>query len=162
MKQSIYLETTIPSYLTALKSSDDIIAGRQEATKRWWETQRHTYDLYTSDYTTRECRRGNPQAAQKRLDCLNGIELLSITDDIEPLANVYLSLISISENSKLDAYHLAICCRYEIDILLSWNFKHLGSLSMLKIDGYNKAHGIMTPYMVAPDHLLNIELEDSL
>ncbi len=39
MKQSIYIETTIPSYLTSRKSTDAIIAGRQAVTTRWWETE---------------------------------------------------------------------------------------------------------------------------
>jgi len=41
MKQSLYLETTIPSYLAARTSSNLVIAGRQAVTHDFWEDERH-------------------------------------------------------------------------------------------------------------------------
>ena len=37
MKPTVYIETTIPSLLTALPSCDVEIAGQQIATREWWE-----------------------------------------------------------------------------------------------------------------------------
>jgi hypothetical protein len=48
MKQSLYLETTIPSYLTARTSHNIIIAGRQALTHDFWETER----IFTSRMVT--------------------------------------------------------------------------------------------------------------
>ena len=45
MKQSIYIETTIPSYAAARTSFDTIIAGRQAATIRFFEFEQYKYDL---------------------------------------------------------------------------------------------------------------------
>jgi hypothetical protein len=48
MSQSVYLETTIPSYLTAWRSPDLVMAARQEITREWW-----TRDAATSIYLFR-------------------------------------------------------------------------------------------------------------
>ena len=41
MKQSVYVETTIPSYAAARTSSDTNIAGRQAATISFFELEQH-------------------------------------------------------------------------------------------------------------------------
>jgi hypothetical protein len=48
VKPKLYVETTIPSYLTAWPSKDLIRAGHQQITKEWWETRRADFDLYIS------------------------------------------------------------------------------------------------------------------
>jgi hypothetical protein len=48
MKPRVYLETTIPSYLTAWPSRDLIRAAHQQITREWWG-RRAAYDLFISD-----------------------------------------------------------------------------------------------------------------
>jgi hypothetical protein len=57
MKPKVYLETTIPSLLTAWPSRDLIIAADQQVTRDWWNT-RHRYDLFVSVEVLREAGRG--------------------------------------------------------------------------------------------------------
>ena len=47
MKKSVYIETTIPSFVVSRLSRDTIIAGQQVATNLFWETERQNYDFYT-------------------------------------------------------------------------------------------------------------------
>jgi len=47
--KSVYMETSIPSYLTARPSRDVRAAAWQEITVQWWDTARSRYDLYTSE-----------------------------------------------------------------------------------------------------------------
>ena len=48
MKSRLYLETTIPSYLTSRPSRDLIIAGHQQVTRDWWEKRRGDFQIYIS------------------------------------------------------------------------------------------------------------------
>ena len=47
-KQSVYVETTIVSYLTARPSRDLVLAAHQQITQEWWATRRNNFDLYVS------------------------------------------------------------------------------------------------------------------
>jgi len=154
MKQSLYLETTIPSYLAARTSSNIVIAGRQAVTHEFWEDERDKYDLYVSSFVYEECSKGDSSVAKKRLELLKDIEVLENTPDIEPLADVYMRLLSIPQSKRIDALHLAICCVHDIEILLSWNCTHLGTDSMLIAKKHNDAHGLFTPRMITPDSLV--------
>ena len=53
MKPKVYLETTIPSLLTAWPSRDLIIAVDQQVTKEWWRTRRRDFELFVSHYEER-------------------------------------------------------------------------------------------------------------
>ena len=151
MKSTVYIETTIPSYLTAKQSRDIFQLARQSITQQWWETKRQDYNLVTSDFTVTECRKGDPTAAQRRLDSIIGIPLLQITDAIESLSNSYMKLLSIPKDSMVDTLHLAICVVNQIDYLLTWNCKHLGPFTMQRVQTYNNKHRLFVPILVTPE-----------
>jgi len=46
-KPRVYIETTIPSYLTAWPSEEHIRAAKQELTRTWWDTRRGDFDICT-------------------------------------------------------------------------------------------------------------------
>ena len=79
VKKSVYIETSIISYLTARPSRDLLAAAWQKVTIDWWETQRDRFDLYTSDLVTEEAGRGDDSAVSRRLEALDGIPLIEIT-----------------------------------------------------------------------------------
>ena len=155
MKPSLYLETTIPSYLAGRTSKDPIIAGRQAITREFYESERHKFDLYISVYVHEECKQGDKAAAERRLKSLESIAILDETPEVEPLADVYMQILSIPQRCRVDALHLAMCCVHGVDILLSWNCTHLGVESMLMVKKYNDAHGLSTPQMVTPDSIVS-------
>ena len=86
MKPKVYLETTIPSYLTAWRSRDLICAARQEITREWWEQRRAEFELFVSQVVVRECQGGDPDAAAKRLDAIADLPLLEETAEAVALA----------------------------------------------------------------------------
>ena len=154
MKQSVYLETTIPSYMAARISKDIRLAGKQATTQDFFEQERSRYDFYISRYVLEECAKGDPDVAKRRLDLLRGIEVLPDTPEIEPLADVYMRILFIPPDKRIDALHLAMCCVHEITILVSWNCTHLGTASMQIVQRYNDAHGLHTPQMTTPNDLM--------
>jgi predicted nucleic acid-binding protein len=149
--QSIYIETTIPSYAVAKPSLDVLKVARQTLTIRFWENERQKYDLYTSQFTLDECARGDKIAAQKRLDFLRGLKILPNTVPIGNLAVIYQQILNIPERAKTDCYHLATCVAAQLDYLLSWNCTHLGIFAYAKILEYNNKNGLKTPLLVTPE-----------
>jgi hypothetical protein len=86
VRPTVYLETTIPSYLTARPSNDLAKAARQVATRMWWDTQRSKYACFVSQLILDEAGRGDPAAAKIRLEVLAGIPRLDLTDEALGLA----------------------------------------------------------------------------
>ena len=150
-KPTIYLETTIPSYLAAKPSNNLTNLYRQYLTRKWWDTMQDNFTIYTSIYTWRECSAGDSDAAQRRLDVLGSIQQIPITDEAETLAREYINLLSLQEKNKVDAFHLSICVINQIDYLLSWNCAHLGAASSNIIAIYNHQHGLFAPILATPE-----------
>jgi hypothetical protein len=153
-RKSVYIESTIPSYVAAWPSRDTIIAGHQAATRLFWEEERYKYDLYISDYVLDEIREGNSEAAQKRLNLVEDIPVYPKAAEIDALAAIYQKLLGIPDRAKTDCNHLATCAIWHINYLLTWNCAHLGVAAQVKIQGYNERHGLWTPLLITPDALL--------
>ena len=81
MKQIVYVESSVISYLTSRPNRDVIIAGRQSVTLDWWENQRHRFELRISVLVEEEISRGDSSAAQQRLDKVAEIQSLLISDE---------------------------------------------------------------------------------
>lgn len=121
--QSIYIESTIPSYLTARSVLSGELAKAQGLTREWWQKRRTSY---TSTFTLREVSRGDSVAASLRQKSLEGIKQLTITPEIELHGQQIAAALQIPQKSLLDAYHVATCIVHEMDFLLTWTFFSLG------------------------------------
>src|SRR5438128_11419848 len=66
-KPTVYIETSLVSYLTARPSRDLLVAAHQQLTVAWWDEQRTRYELFTSQVVLTEAALGDPDAAQRRL-----------------------------------------------------------------------------------------------
>lgn len=147
---------------TARPSRDIIIAGRQATTIFFWENERHKYDLYISQYVVDECSFGDAEAAVRRLDFIRSIPIIPRSEQIAALAHDYQQLLNIPDKAKTDCFHLAACVNSEIDYLLSWNFKHLGIHTFVKLRDYNERRDLFTPIMITPETLLEINEAEEL
>jgi hypothetical protein len=85
---TIYIETSIVSYLRTQPSSQLVTAARQLITKRWWQ-QRHRYDLLTSQYVLDEACRGDENLAAERMEALADLPLLSTPPKVPDIAHCY-------------------------------------------------------------------------
>ena len=59
MPDSVFIETTIPSYCVSRPSRNIVQLARQELTREWWDFYRTTYDLYTSQAVLEEAAGGD-------------------------------------------------------------------------------------------------------
>jgi len=125
--KSVYLETSIPSYLTARPTRDLRTAAWQQLTTQWWEEVRLNYELYTSELVIAEASQGDSDAAQRRLEALRGIPELRVDDDVEALAEKLLAEGGFPKNAEVDALHVALAAVHRIDLLLTWNCRHINN-----------------------------------
>ena len=132
MKSRLYLETTIPSYLTSRPSRDLIIAGHQQVTREWWERRRNTFQLYISQLVVDEASAGDPVAARERLKPLRDLPLLDITPEVTELASGILASGKIPPKAATDAAHIAIAAVHGMDFLVTWNCVHIANAANAK------------------------------
>jgi hypothetical protein len=158
MVQRVYLETTIPSYLTAWPSRDLIIAGHQQLTKEWWQTRRSEFDLFISQFVLDEASAGDPKAAQERLAILNPLPLLDISPAVLQLASAILQSGAIPPKAARDAAHIAISAVHEIDFLLTWNCAHIANAQIVKkVQSICVQHSFPCPLICTPEGLMGSE-----
>ena len=92
MKLSVYIETSVISYLAAHPSRDVVVAGRQTISHEWWSNHRHRYDLRISALVEEELvGRGDEEAAKRRQSFVAEIPSLAISDQATELAERLLS-----------------------------------------------------------------------
>jgi predicted nucleic acid-binding protein len=60
------------------------------------------------------------------------LSLLKLNEDVNNLALKYISESIVSEKFFGDAMHIAIATIYDVDILVSWNFKHIVNYNRIK------------------------------
>ena len=153
--QTVYIETTIPSYLAAHPSSQQSIADDQKATHEWWDNERHRFLLYSSIFTLDEASSGAPEAAGRRLVYLQNIPQLTVIPEVEPLADALFRLLRLPAKAVIDASHLAMCILHQIDYLLTWNCTHLANPVLQKeLVEYCRYHDLYIPIICTPEALL--------
>jgi predicted nucleic acid-binding protein len=155
MKPKVYIETSIPSYLTARPSNDIRAMANQNVTLEWWETRRVSFDLFISEFVLAEVSLGNPEAAQKRLAAIAGLPELTVTEEAKLLANLLMTEGAIPQNSKMDAYHISVAAVNGMDYLLTWNCTHIANATLRpKIEAICRKSGFEPPIICTPQELI--------
>ena len=130
MKAKVYLETTIPSPLTAWPSRDLIIAADQQVTREWWRTRRGDFALFVSQVVLDEAAEGDKAAASERLAQIEGLPVLEVNADVERVARTVLKTGLIPAKASNDALHLAVAAVHRMHFLLTWNCRHLANAAI--------------------------------
>ncbi len=155
MRPTVYLETTIPSYLTARPSRDLVTAARQEVTRTWWETRRKRFDCHISLIVLDECGQGDPEAVTRRLDVLRGLPLLNMTPDTARFAAALVQQGLIPAKAADDALHIAVSALNGVRYLLTWNFTHIANAEKTEdIRAFCFSLGYTCPVICSPDELM--------
>ncbi len=157
MKPKVYIETSIPSYLTAWRSRDLIMAANQEMTKEWWEN-REQFDLHISALVIQEAGAGDSGAAKKRLEQIDDIPELNITEDAENFAETLIRKVPLPEKARLDALHIAMATLNGMDYLLTWNCSHMANAVLRpKAEAVCRESGYDPPSICTPQELMRYE-----
>ena len=153
MGKSVYIETSIVSYLTAQPSRDLRAAAWQQITTQWWQLERHKYELFAS--------RGDPEAAERRLRVLADLPELASGEEIERFAGKLIEDGGVPVGAEGDAFHIAIAAVHEVDYLLTWNCRHIdNAVTKPVVRSICAVMGYTCPEICTPLELLSEESSD--
>ena len=156
-KESIYIETSIISYLAARLSPNLLIAASQQVTAEWWDKSRSNFALFVSELVITEARGGDPQEAARRLEQLRGIPELRISADARDLASTLIVEGAIPPKAGADALHVAIAAVHGIDFLLTWNCRHINNpVTKPRIRAVCAASGHTCPEICTPIEMVEV------
>jgi hypothetical protein len=154
-KPTLYIETSIVSYLAADPSRHPVTARNQRLTHEWWNTRRQDYALYTSETVRDEVADGDPNMAERRLALLTGVGLLLPRDDVALLASEIQTRIRLPARAATDAFHIAFAAIYEAEYLLTWNCKHIANPALKpRLAQACRLRGVELPVLCTPQDLL--------
>lgn len=151
---TVYVESSVISYLASRPSWDLVTAARQTITLEWWEERRRQFEVYISTLVEEEISRGDSSAAKRRLAYVAEIPALEVTDQANTLAKDLLRQRAIPKNSAEDALHIGIAAATGMEYLLTWNFKHINNAeTKTMIAKVIEAHGFVSPVLCSPEEL---------
>ena len=155
LKARLYLETTVPSYLTAWPSRDLIRASHQQITREWWQSRRADFEVFISQLVLDEAAAGDPTAARERLAVLAGFPLLDLTEEVISLATDLVASLTLPAKASTDAAHIALAAIHRMDFLLTWNCTHIANAEMaIVIQGVCRENGFTAPVICTPEELM--------
>jgi predicted nucleic acid-binding protein len=158
----IYIESTIPSYVVARPARDLLQAARQQLTRDWWDFQREKHELYTSQVVLDEIAFGEKAMAHLRLELMQGVPLLQATEEVKELARKVLASGLLPASADRDAAHIALASAYEMDILLTWNCRHIANAAIqARLRALAKAAGFTLPVICTSEELMENDHEQS-
>lgn len=152
---SVYIETSVISYLTSRPSASLVAAAHQQLTCEWWDHHRNRFEQYISPMVLDEAGRGDPEAAARRLEALNGFPVLEPTQSAAELVDLLISEGALPRAARDDATHVAIATIHRIDYLVTWNCRHIDNAETKPlIRSICAVHGYTCPEICTPEELM--------
>ena len=162
MKQTVYIETTVPSFYFEVRTEPAMVA-RRESTRRWWNEEAHRYDLFISPLVLAELRGGDYPGKGDAPALVADLPLLEVVPRIDDIASTYMRRRLMPRGDTGDAYHLAIASYYAVNFLLTWNCRHLANANKTEhLRKVNEELELFVPTVTTPDLLFREEAEDVL
>ena len=132
MNGSVYIETSILGHLTARPTDNLIVAANVKITQDWWNEYRRSFMLYASEIVEDEAGKGDPEMASQRLNLLQSLMLLELTEEAFELSQAFLSQSNLPPKAADDSLHISTATVYGLDYLLTWNCKHIVNAQIQK------------------------------
>ena len=153
--ETVYIETSIVSYLVADPSRDLVTAANQQVTRDWWQRRRESFACLASQEVVAEASRGDPEQIRRRLAVLSAMPRVAVSVDAQELARLFLGTGCLPPRAARDAVHLAVATAIAADYLLTWNCRHLANAQILKrLDREAQRAGRSLPRVCTPLELM--------
>jgi len=140
----LYLDTSIINFLFVEDAPDF-----KKVTEDFFEKYFESYDVYISDIVLLEINKTEQTTIKEKLLAVIDkypFKIIKIehAEIINKLAQLYLREGVVPAKKRDDAFHLALSTVYEMDILLSWNFKHLANIrKQIAVNALNEQEGFL-------------------
>jgi predicted nucleic acid-binding protein len=123
-KLKIYLDTSIISHLDQTNHPD----WNADTFRLLEKIEKGEYHVIISDVALMELRKCTDEGKYKKLmgfvERMNP-EILDLTDEVANVADKFIQMSILKEDSLEDCRHLAFALLCDCDYLVSWNFKHI-------------------------------------
>jgi hypothetical protein len=122
------------------------------------EVKKGEYKVVISNITEGELLNA-PERVGTLLNVLNiDYEVLKLTDDAVSLALEYIRENVVGKTSYDDCLHIAIATISRLDLLVSWNFKHIVNIKRIRgYNGINIKNGYPAIEIRSPKDLIDYE-----
>jgi predicted nucleic acid-binding protein len=131
----------------------------EEDTKRFWQDLvARNCRIVISTLTIEELAHAPVPVQELLLDVPDGfVQVLTITREMEDLADRYVSAGVVSQRLRGDALHVAAATVCGVKAILSWNFKHLVNLRRIeRFNGVNMLTGYRTIDIRTPKEVIDL------
>jgi hypothetical protein len=130
-----------------------------EASARFFGQVRDgAFVLVVSDVTIRELAPA-PQYVKSLLETVPAehVEQVVSSDDSRRLQSAYLSAGVVGPACENDAAHIAVATIALVDIIVSWNFKHIVHYEKIRgYEGINTINGYRSPRIYSPYEVIGL------
>jgi len=97
----------------------------------------------------------------QRIELIADLAVLEINTAVLKIARIYVERLLMPSDADGDALHLAIASYHNIDVLLTWNCKHLANPNKFgHIDKVNGELGLSVPLITTPLNYLSEDDSD--
>jgi len=134
-----------------------VVCANQELTREWWDSRRIAFDLFISEFVSQEAAAGDPGAAARRIEAIQAIPELAVTDEVGELADILIDSVPLPPKAQVDAFHIAVAAVNGMDYLLTWNCSHINNAALRpRIDRLCRYMGFEPPIICTPQELLEV------
>ena len=155
-KLKVYCETSFWFYLTGRQTDDEKIARWQALTLKWWREFASRCDIYISQHVQMESSDGGAEYVARRQEKMTAASILDAhVDEVEDLAAALTKGHAVPVGEATDAAHIATAAVYGMDVLLTWNCKHMANpVTLPKASAVIVKNGFDCPIIITPEEFL--------
>ena len=98
---------------------------------------------------------GDAEMSRRRIEALAGLTILKVDEPARKLARALLAERLLPPAAASDAIHAVVAAQSRVNILLTWNCRHLANPHLLaKLRAFMAAHGLVLPEVCTPIELM--------
>lgn len=149
------METSVWNFLFA----EDAAEKRDKTLELFKEIENEKYEIYISELVITEME--DTTDNNKRQHLLQTIkkyspkELIGKRDEVSKLTAKYLKNKVVPKKYKDDAMHIAFAVVHNLDVIVSWNLRHIVKLSTrTKVNALNKLEGYKEIEICTPEEVI--------